>query len=319
MVSESELREAFHEYMDVDGLISDKKNPGRASSGNLLLYTSHYVWTLERRGFWDYQDLLSIRKAVDTCRVEPGIFQRCPYGISQKENQQGPDDYIGLISMSGADERLSFAKEILTHGRTQWCSIGKALELDGHTILAKLFGWIKIRWIFNTVLDHGLTRFTFNPDGTPGPLKSNWGAWFGRFPSIIAHAQFAAGEDLAPWRPWIAIGLVPFSINLAEHTPWLAPLLILGLFSLALGFRRLMWCYSLFTAGRGSQADSTDPWILTWHLAATYRASGHNSFICELAFRNFMRRLFAHWPGGLNSVYLKYWGADHPVTRYFIS
>lgn len=320
--NESEIRSAYLRYMDPDGLISNNPDPGRGSSGNLLLYTSHYIWTLYRNGILTMVDLERFFRAIQKCTLSPGVFARCPDRMAHDDNQQGPDDMIGLLSISAIHASMPFAEEFLEHGRTNWYPIREALRLDGRTTLAALIGWIRLPWCFNTVIDGGLTKFTNQPDGSK-PISSNWAAWFGRFFSVISHAQFAAREQFPRWRLALAVGLIPIAYTSVRHIGWwnliAAPIAIVGILMVFLGLRRIVWAVSVFNAGRGSDLTACDPWILSWYLVTTFRESGQKSFMCEMASRNFMRRLYDQWPNGLNSVYLKYWGSDNPTTRYFIT
>lgn len=322
-IIEEILRADFKKYTDPDGMISDQPNPGRGSSGNLILYTSSYAWILHKRGYFNHNDFTELFSSFLKCEIENGVFARCPQQCAQRYNQNGPDDAIGLISMSTIDAFL-FAESWLEHGSNNYYPIGPALRVDGHNVLAFIFGWIKLRWVFNTIDTNGLVYVEItDPENNATEPHSNWKAWHGRFPSIIAHAQFAAREKFPVERLVLALGLIPVAFKVASGLGlWnllLVPALFISLTILALGFRRIVWAISVFTAGRGKQIDDTDPWILTWHLVQTFYASGQNSIMCDFVSRNFMRRLFAHWPAGLNSVYLKYGWKDHPMTEYFLS
>jgi hypothetical protein len=280
-MNEPEVRESFLRYTNPFGLVDNESALSGGNSGNSLLFHAHYVWTMVRRGYW----LAGLDRAktlinVDKCQVDnamPGLFARAPHGIWPWEDQEGPDDYIGVISMSAADPQLPFAQDFLAYGRSgPGAPIRQPLENDGHPWLAKLFGWIRLHWVFNNCVPGLLVRWE-------GPREvSNWTAWLGRFPQIIAHAEFASRQRPPLWR-------------------------------------RIWWAGSVWQAARFSDKDGTDQWILAWHLVAAFRASGQKSWLCEWASRNFMERLFTRWPGGLSSVFAVYFGMGHPLTKYFLS
>jgi hypothetical protein len=314
---ETQAREEFARYTNRFGLIDNDESLRGGNSGNALLFHAHYVWTLNRRGWWSSEDRAITKGCVQKCQIEPGLFRRSQHGLGFSDDQEGPDDYVGLISMTGADPWFQFAQDFLRYGRGVKVAIGPALRLGGHPILATLLGWIRLRYVFNNRLPGTLLEPVRDSD----QVKPNWSAWLGRFPAVIAHAEFAAGERVPLWRLaaavafWFATAVTWFFVS-----PWIVllmvPAQVLVFAILIFGFRKLYWAASVWQAGRFS--DGTDDWILTWHLVQTFRASGESHLICEWAARNFTERLFTKWPGGLSSVFLKYFGPDHPLTRYFL-
>lgn len=326
LLLEVEAREEFSRYTNAVGLVDDKSALARGISGNMILFHSHYVWTMVRRSFWKDYDSAITKGCVAKCEIEPGLVARSPEGAPFHTDQEGPDDQIGYCSMSAADPKLPFAKDWLRYGRSVKVSVASAWDHSEWMGVSKkpwwlpFVGWIKLRWIFNTELPGSLCRVV---DPGVGLLEPNWHAWMGRFPQNIAHAQFCAREKFPEWRPFGALFLLPWLGALALHLGWwnllFVPAAVTGVLILGIGFRRLWWCASVWQAARFHDTEGTDEWILTWDLVASFRASGQKSWLCELAARNFTERLFTKWPGGLNSVFDRYFGSDHPFTKFFLS
>lgn len=271
------IREDFEPYRNAYGLIDAKPRADNQPSGNSLLFHAHYFWMLVVRELHTSADTRATAASIKAFEVESGVYRRAPVGAPFWMDQEGPDDYIGLISMAAADRALPYARDFLFWGRNHSTPLRHALRADGRPLLERLIGWVRLKFVFNN-LNPWLLAYVDRDKR----LRSNWTAWLGRFPQIIAHAQFAAGE-----RP-----------NL---------------------FRRIAWAFSVWECGRWFDKDGTDPWILTWHLVRTFRESAQDSILCELACASYHQRLFKKWPGGLSSVFAQYFGWPHPLTKWFLS
>lgn len=325
-MEEVEVRIDFARYTNPIGLVDDKSALERGNSGNQVLFHAHYVWTMVRRGFWKSYDSGITKGCVKKCEIEPGLVARAPEGASFHQDQEGPDDQIGYCSMSAADPELPFARDWLRYGRSVKASIASAYDFSEWRDVRKkpwwlpLVGWIKLGWIYNTEMPGTLNRVV---DPGVGLLEPNWEAWMGRFPQNIAHAQFCARELFPKWRAWLAIAVQPWLVLAALRIGWwnllFVPAAAIACAILGVGFRRLWWSVSVWQAARFHDVEGTDEWILTWHLVAAFRASGEKSLVCEAAAKNFTERLFTKWPGGLNSVFDRYFGSDHPTTKFFLS
>lgn len=326
MINEQELRYELAGYVNPFGLVDTQPSEKRNNSGNPTLYHSHFVWLMVRWGIWTRQDReQTVESVEESCEIQPGLFRRAPRG-KFSEVQEGPDNYIGLAGMSAADPQITFAQEILAYGRAHRVPIIQALELGGHWWLARLFGWIRLPYVYNNLEPGTLMRIEWNPERTRGKCKPNWSAWLGRMPNLIAHFQFCAREPFPKWRAPVAIGVSGWLIVLVNlQVGWwnflVVPLELLALACLAFGFRRLVWCAAILTTDTwiDEQKGGTTPWILSWHQVAAYRASGQSSWPCEWVARKFTERLFMRWPAGLNSCFLRFFGEAHPITRWFRS
>ena len=88
-----EAKESIEGFTDENGLISGNGD----TSGNGLRYTSEYLLGLALRGLRDSSDDYNYFPTIDSCQLEHGLFSRSPDKLT---DQQGPDDYIAIISMS---------------------------------------------------------------------------------------------------------------------------------------------------------------------------------------------------------------------------
>lgn len=102
----SQIKDDFNIYKSPSGLYSN--NPG-GSSGNDLLFTAESIICLQQAGEWKLEDDNQMEQAViNHCQTIPGLFNRGP-GFEQ--DQEGPDDYVGLGIIS---EKI--AAQILDYG-----------------------------------------------------------------------------------------------------------------------------------------------------------------------------------------------------------
>lgn len=88
-----EAKQNIEGFVDENGLVSGDG----AVSGNGLRYTSEYLLGLALKGLRDLDDDYKFFPIIDSCQIETGLFSRDPDKVS---DQQGPDDYVALISMS---------------------------------------------------------------------------------------------------------------------------------------------------------------------------------------------------------------------------
>jgi len=95
MTNEERKDLVFEKYLDANGLMSGDGSV----TGNGLRYTSEYLLGLERNRIYDLNDAYQFFPVIDSCMVKTGLFRRSP---QVGGDQQGPDDYIALISMSVA-------------------------------------------------------------------------------------------------------------------------------------------------------------------------------------------------------------------------
>jgi hypothetical protein len=141
-------------YRDRFGLIHSvlvDKATRDPSTNNGLLYTAEACVIMQLRGV-NY-DRSAIASAIASCEVKPGLFRRSP---SNPQDQEGPDDYIGLGALAGVCGFHDIAREILDYGKS------------------------------------GIVPYNYN-NVEPGRLTG--GSWMERFPAMIVHWKMAAGEQ----------------------------------------------------------------------------------------------------------------------------
>lgn len=82
-------------YFDADGLMSLK--PGERCD-NGLLFAAEYYYLLKEKGLFDEKvDALRAQSAVDSCRIEPGLYNR---NRGRGNDTESFDDYVGITALS---------------------------------------------------------------------------------------------------------------------------------------------------------------------------------------------------------------------------
>lgn len=184
---EMKLREDFKPYFNPMGLVDDERAKRGENSGNSLLFHAHYLWALKAAGFYDFVDgVLAVRAIKRHCEIVPGNYRRAGVRFSFWNDQQGPDDFIGLASLSALDSRIPFAADILWYGRTVRVALSTAWVEAKAPWWGKLFGGLKLSFVFNTNALNSLRH----RDGD----RPDFGAWLGRFPQFRAHLKFCNRE-----------------------------------------------------------------------------------------------------------------------------
>lgn len=179
-------------YRDPVGFLSGQRAPN-GSDGNAMLFAAHEKRLRVKLGDWsDGDEAMLMTRIRRLCEKKAGLILRPP---PFSQDQDSVDDFIGYASISP-----SLAGDALRYGRA-------------NLFRPKIFGsLIGFRYHYSILSD-----------------EQDVVAWLGRFPALIAHFQFAAGE-----------------------TPWL--------------WRRLWWFFSVaFSGSRTNQ----DPWILNWQMLET--------------------------------------------------
>lgn len=277
------IQEEFNRYKNAFGLVDNASALEGKNSGNSILFHAHYVWTLVKRGLWTHEEATATARAIAQCEVTLGLIARVPEDYWPHMDQEGLDDQIGYCSMSAADSNLDFAAMWLRYGRSVRVPIREVLAKSGHPWLARLFGWIKLGWVFNNVAPETMIEW-YRDDAGNMLSKPNWGSYMGdfRYPQIIAHAQFCTKKE--------------------GERPGL--------------WRRFWWAFSVWQTARFVDKGGTDQWVLSGHLVAGFRSGVQKSLICEWASKSYMERLYQRWPGGLNGVFAPYFGMEHPIPKY---
>lgn len=176
------MNEDYKPYTDRFGLVQPEPGDPAGTSGNGLLYTAQAVVAYHDNDELTYPKMLLFEEAFMACEKEPGLMNRAPEG---KDDQEGPDDYVGCGLMSSYADDGSLARRILAYGNKRCSTFDPAAEDE-----SKRF-WSRIVYYVLRVLNFGRgIRYVYN-NSNPG--KFTLSAWLGRQPGLIAHLKIAAG------------------------------------------------------------------------------------------------------------------------------
>jgi len=189
MISDRSSRsiiEDYKPYIDINGFVQpDSQTNGPQISQNGVRFTSEYViaLALERKLNEEKERLKKVFKSVEQ---KPGLLMRTP---ENSGGYQSIDDTIGAITVSyllGTD----YASNFLKYGREKFPTENDETDTNkervkmGRTIFSILKSFGPVRWVYNNI----------------NPQKFHISSYLGRFPQLIAHAMFAAGEPVPIWR-----------------------------------------------------------------------------------------------------------------------
>lgn len=168
------------DYIDQYGLVQNRiPNAKGWTSGNGLLFTGEASIIASALGEWNCVVADRFFHALVLCQVASGVYERIP----GNRDQEGPDDYFGIgatafyLNTYCAGHFPNLAAESLAYGRKN------------------PYKWhhIPLRYYFPNAHQ---TEFDVS-------------AWMGRFPALIAHLQFAAGENPALWKKiWWCVSIM---------------------------------------------------------------------------------------------------------------
>lgn len=176
------ITDDYKPYTDKFGLVQPEAGSPAGTSGNGLLYTAQAVVA-----YHDNDDLTQLKAlAFDTvftmCEKQPGLMMRAPQG---KDDQEGPDDYVGCGLFSSYADDGELAKRILSYGDVRCITFDPLAEDASKRTLSKIV-YYTLR-ILN--LGRGI-RYVYN---NVDPGKFTLSSWLGRQPALIAHLKIAAG------------------------------------------------------------------------------------------------------------------------------
>lgn len=213
MTTERSSRDIIKDYkphIDGHGMIQPRPNEG---SLNGVRNTAEYIIALNGEGKLD-EERQRLLKVYQSVQKEPGLLMRTPDNAG---GYQSIDDTVSAIT---ADYFLggNFAEKFLWYGKTK-----PALSVDqtdsnkekvksSRSIfkLLSLFG--PVTWVYNNV----------------NPQTFSTSSWMGRFPQLIAHAQFAANKPVSLWRQiWWAGTVLQGSFSKQQDSKALAWQLVL--------------------------------------------------------------------------------------------
>jgi hypothetical protein len=172
------IREDFKHYMDRFNLVQPE---GGSTSGNGLIYTALYVAALEQNIELGFDDADKLRIVYESCEQEPGLMRRAPC----KNDQEGPDDYIGVAYAAHTMHYPELAQRIVAYGDAGIDHFDPYVEERDRLVTSRLvylvlslFGLLRVENVWN------------NSD----PGKFTLSAWLGRNVGLMTHLKLAAGE-----------------------------------------------------------------------------------------------------------------------------
>ncbi len=177
------------DYLDRFGLMKSKPTDG--PSGNALLYTAEALALCEEKGTPYPIPLDTVRDALKLCRVLgiDGWYTRHPTDF--RNDQEGPDDYIGLAYLSVMLDQ-EVARSVLKFGDVGF----------------KLGTW-SIPYYF--------------PNEEQYQMKFGWRAYLGRFPAVFTSMKHAAGvrPNFIERTYWCFLVGSSGMFGSAKHDPWI--------------------------------------------------------------------------------------------------
>lgn len=113
------LREEIEkDYLDGYGLVSPAKvaEGTEAASGNGPMYTGEYYLQLSIRRELQSRDWYEFQTKIQRCCIRPGLLARTP----NNPDQEGPDDYYGVLAACSVLGMRTLGYSFWHHGRGTW-------------------------------------------------------------------------------------------------------------------------------------------------------------------------------------------------------
>lgn len=188
----SELKAKLLPLIDRHGLLHDTVDH---ITGNGLLYSAHLLLGLWQNNLqWEEWEA-RLPSAITKCEIEPGFFHRHP--TEYHDDQQGPDDYIGIASLCSLLGPFGFFK---------------ASQVVG-------FGWKGF------LIPNFIIRLWFYfPNEIQYRTKFGSRAWLIKFPAVFtAFYQVARRSVFFPFQIYWAASVLLGDIldRKHKHDPWI--------------------------------------------------------------------------------------------------
>jgi hypothetical protein len=208
-----DIIEEYRTYFDKFGMVQPTIG---GNSFNGVRYTGEYVIALHKEGKLDEKGernrLFLLFKSLQR---EPGLLMRTP------ENEGGYQSIDDTIAALTADYYIygGFAEKFLEYGRLYPAVIMDESDPNKEKVQQ---GW-GIYNILRTI--YGQPKYVYN---NINPEEFALSSWLGRFPQLIAHAQFIAGEKVPLWRKlWWAGAVIQSSFSKEQDNKVLGWYLVL--------------------------------------------------------------------------------------------
>lgn len=217
-----------------------QNNPGGVS-GNGLRYTAEYFILGCRRGIFQHEGA-SFRHITGSCLVLPGLYRRSPTAALEGTRI---DDLVSIASAAQLLDK-TIAEDILRFGRKSY-------------------------WLYN-------------PPVQKSPLVNlikqfNFKAWLGRYPGMIAHIEYCAGEC-----PSV--------------------------------FKRLVWLLGVAWCGFNAKMNQ-DEWVLSQRLIEAYESTPYRTYFQDKIVKYWRKQFYKNWgEDGMKKLLTVYFGHLHPLAKY---
>lgn len=184
---EKEIRSAFDALRDN----FEMPHPGGKISQNGLLWLAEEVLILNDWGFLRKEDQIRFKLAFSYCWVDPGPMDRHP---TRHEDQEGPDDYWGVLSAAHVLNLWDIPRTILAYGQTEENKVPLKGLLDKEIKKGNLPAWTGR--VFDFLFGKIRVGYNYN-NKDPGVL--NGSSFLGRQLPLVAHMKLCSGQIPGFW------------------------------------------------------------------------------------------------------------------------
>jgi len=270
-------------YLDENGNVAPSVHNGVGMSDNGPMFTSEYYIMLKRNGLLTPEDKIDYEQQIRShfyINDGVGLLQRSP----GRMQQEGPDDYHGVLAA--------------------------AYELN-------------IPSLSHDILMYGIKNFFMYNNEQPGKFhrlngEFNWEGFQLRMPQLIAMMFSGYNQtwkligflaSLLTVGLWVSTGdssfVYPLILNLFLYRVWETPFYFYAAGTLTIA------------ALRNIPVDQSDPRRMTWLLSV----GTNNSFMCKIASFFWKRKLKKDYPDEMRGVAKVYYNPKgyHPFHTYWVT
>lgn len=230
----------FNTVRDRYGLFQNNEG-GLSPSANGISITSDRYILRHHHGVIEHE--ISLRELLRSCVILRGVYRRSPTADNKGTRI---DDLVRLASAAQLLDP-SIVADILSAGRSRaWWYSGE-----------------KIKW----------SALVKNP-------KKELEPWLGRYPGLIAHFEYCAGERPSTFKAFV------WSLGVA-------------------------WCAF-------NEKNSQDGWVLSQRLIESYEMTEYRTYFQDKIVKYWHKRFYKFWPGGMRQLWIQYFGWYHPLAKWAI-
>lgn len=181
-----DIIEDYKRYTDKFGLVQPRRD---STSGNGARYTAEYILALDLESRLDAEKE-RLTKVYNSLMAEPGLLMRTP---DNGFGYQSIDDTIGALTASYF-LRTNYAQDYLDYGKEKPATSIDLTDTDKEAT-NKVVWWLLSR-------GKGSVSSVYN---NVHPERFHVSSWLGRFPQLLAHANFAARKTPTIWQQTVWI------------------------------------------------------------------------------------------------------------------